>query len=286
MADRIDQACVDAIAAQLAARAAELGGAKLRERKDLEPAAVAGLGPIFEGRVEKSRRVGIPLWDSVGQVDLVVRSPDAQAEFSLLAELKWCGENRNVLYEGIWDLFKMALGTQRVGRPRCYLITGAHAKVWEQSAFADLFEAKQHDVVELCMRDLGGRDHWLAWDALLYGGWDRYPDAVPAVVHTTVVGRAIVGDGEIRAVEVSVPADDWIPFTAGWPHGQRPERARQPAELLVELELPESMDVAPGMCFTIDDDGNVQWDPATLPENQALIAELKRIGAWYGDSDA
>jgi hypothetical protein len=284
-ADRIDQAGLAAIAALLEPRAAEFGVAGLRERKDLEPTCVEGLRPAFGERLEKSRRVAIPQWESVGQVDLVVHSPETSGEFSLLAELKWCGAGRNVLYEGIWDLFKMALGTRRPEQPRGYLITGAHSTVWEESAFSDLFETKDHDLVELCMRDLGGRDHWLAWDALLYGGGDRHPDAVPAGLRTTVVGRARVGDGELRAVEVTVSEDDWIPFTDGWPYGERPERARQPGQIQFELELPASMEIAPGMCFTVGDDGTIQWDPATLPENQALVAELKRIGVWYGPDE-
>jgi hypothetical protein len=32
-----------------------------------------------------------------------------------------------------------------------------------------------------------------------------------------------------------------------------------------------------------DTDDDIQWDPATDPMNQPLIAELKRISAWYGD---
>jgi hypothetical protein len=34
---------------------------------------------------------------------------------------------------------------------------------------------------------------------------------------------------------------------------------------------------------TFDSDDDIQWDPATDPANQNLIAELKRISAWYGE---
>ena len=269
--DRIVQASIDAIAARLEHEAAEVGVAALGERKHLEPAALDSLQSVFGERAAKSRRVKIPHWESVGNVDVVVTRPDTQAEFSILGELKWCG-TRPVLFEAVWDCFKMALGTLRPEHPRAYLITGAHATVWETSPFAVLFETQDHDPVELCMRDIGGRDHWLAWDALLYGGKDRYPDAVPAAIRTTVVARAPVGEGEIRAVEVDVVGDDWIPFANGWPRGERPSTARRPL-------------LAPPSRF-IDTDEDIQWDPAYDPANADLISQLREIGAWPDDYPA
>jgi len=271
VSDQLDQPAVDRIAAALASRVGAVGAGSLRERRDLEPGAVDGLREVFGDRVAKSRRVRIPQWESVGNVDVVVLVGDEPDVFSVLAELKWCGAKQNVLYEGIWDLFKMALATMRPEHPRAYLISGADESVWQTSPFFDLFENREHNPIELCMRDLGGRDHWLAWDALLYGGYDRHPDAVPAVLGTTVVGRAAVGDAELRAVEVSIASDGLIPFVAGWPYGDRPTQAHRP-------------ELAPATRFT-DTDDDIQWDPATDPANKELIAELKRIGAWYGDPD-
>ena len=269
MSDQIDQPAIDRIALALASRVGAAGVGSLGERRDLEPAAVEGLGQVFGDRVTKSRRVPIPQWQSVGQVDVVVRLDDAPDVFSVLAELKWCGAKRAVLYEGIWDLFKMALATMRPEHPRAYLISAADESVWQTSPFFDLFEDREHNPIELCMRDLGGRDHWLAWDALLYGGYDRHPGSVPAVIRTTVVGRAAVGDAELRAVEVSIASDKLIPFVAGWPHGDRPAQAHRP-------EVAQ----APRLI-----DNDVHWDPATDPANKELIEELKRVGAWYGDPD-
>lgn len=269
--DQIDQAAVDTIAAVLRSRAGDGGEAAFGERTDLEPAAVEGLREVFGDRVEKSRRVSIPRWESVGQVDIVVHSPETPDEPSVLAELKWCRAQHDVVFEGVWDCFKMALATLRPESPRAYLITGAHASVWAKSPFADLFETATHDPVELCMRDIGGRDHWLAWDALLYGGSDRYPDAVPAALRTTVVGRSPVGDSELRAVEVRVASADWIPWLDGWPHGLRPAQAHRP-------------ELAPPSRF-VDTDDDIQWVQATLPENRELVEYFKSIGLWPDADD-
>jgi hypothetical protein len=232
----LDQAGIEAIAAELERDVVALGGAAISERKDLEPATVSALGPLFGGRVQKSRKVLVPHWAKVGQVDLVLESLGSPKEFSWLAELKWCGRRGDVLFEGIWDLFKMALAGERPNQPRTYLVTGAPAAIWNASRFADLFDDRDHDPIELCHRDTGGRDHWLAWDALLDGGDDRYPDQTPAVIRTSVVGRAAIGDSEIRAVEVASVGAERIPFLDGWPNGERPAGARRPV-LSADAEL-------------------------------------------------
>ncbi len=225
---RLTHGLVAAIASELE-RCAEHGVAGLAERKDLEPAAVAALGGTFAGRVEKDRRVAVPHWVSVGNVDLIVRAGLASEQLALMAELKWCGPGYDILYEGVWDLMKMALATTRAEQPRAYLITGAEHSLWRTSSFADLFEDEEHDPVQLCLRELNNRGRTLAWDALLKGGYDRYPDAVPASLRTSVRGRAAVGDWELRVVEVHVAGEKWIPMDGGWPHGRRPARARRPA---------------------------------------------------------
>jgi hypothetical protein len=251
----IDQAAVEAIATVLRRRAAESGVAELGEPSVLEPATVEALGPLTGDRVEKSRNVGIPQWGltdpgtelrpggAVGQVDIAVPSVSSSGEFSYLAELKWCGPGKDILYEGIWDGFKMALGTQRPETPRTYsLLTGAQEAVWQQSPFADLFDSKDHDPVELCMRDVGGRDHRLAWDCLLEGGYDRYPDALPPQLRTIIAGRASIDGWQLRAVEVQVVGEEWIPLSGGWPRGERPEQARYPKiglnASVARIELP------------------------------------------------
>ena len=226
--ESLQQSSLDAIAEALAQRIIKSPDGVVGERKDLEPASVQAFSSLFGDRVDKSRKVAIPHWESVGHVDLLVRSNEDPLKFSWLAELKWSGPGRGVLYEGVWDLFKMALGTLRSERPRAYLITGAPAAVWRSSGFADLFDDKQHDPVDLCLRDTGGRDQRLAWDELLYGGDDRYPDRVPARLRTAVAGRAPVGEFELRAAEVTIIGDEWIPFGGGWPHGHRPSDARRP----------------------------------------------------------
>ncbi len=220
---------VAAIAAELERRAERfraIGG--MGERADLEPAAVAAISPAFTGRVEKDRRVAVPKWASVGNVDLVVRSKPGSDRLAWVAELKWCRPGDDILYEAVWDLLKMALVTTREERPSAYLITGAEKGLWRVSPFADLFDEGEHDPAELCFRELNDRANTLAWDDLLRGGYDRYPDAVPARLHTSECGRAPVGDWELRAVEVSVSDGRWISMDGGWPSGHRPSRARRP----------------------------------------------------------
>jgi hypothetical protein len=270
--DQINQEGIDSIASVLLSKLGKVGVRELGERRDLEPAAVVGLAEAFGERVEKSRHVSIPEWESVGQVDVVVRSTAPADEFSLLAELKWCGPHHDVLYESVWDGFKMALATLRADMPYVYLVTGAHESIWSSSLFADLYETRDHDPVELCMRELGGRDRRLAWDALLQGGYDRHPASVPERFHTTVVGRAAVGEAELRAVQVTRATNSMIPFINGWPHGVRPKRARHPK--VAEAEA------APASRF-VETDDDIQWDPFTDPANQKLIEDLKRIGAWH-----
>jgi hypothetical protein len=194
---------VAAIASELEQRAAEPAGvAGLAERKHLEPATLAALGRAFPGRVEKDRKVAVPLWASVGNVDLVVRAAPATERLVLLAELKWCGPNHDILHEGLWDLLKMTLATKRDEKPHANLIAGAEKSLWRTSAFAHLFDNREHDPVELCLRELDDRRRTLAWDAALEGGYDRYPDAIPASLRTSICGRAPVGSWELRAVEV------------------------------------------------------------------------------------
>jgi len=211
---------VTEIAAELERRAEHaLGVMALGERSDLEPGAVAALTPTFGERVERDRKISVPHWAGVGHVDLLVRDAQTAERLHLVAELKWCKRGRNVLYEMVWDMFKMALATGREDHPKTYLVSGAEQSLWKTSAFADLLDDATHDPVELCARRLP--DRTLAWDDLLRGGYDRYPDRLPARIDTVIVGRAAVGEWELRAVQVNVIGEDWITMDGGWPHGDR-----------------------------------------------------------------
>jgi hypothetical protein len=227
--EQLTQELVSAVASELERRAADpLGAAGLGERKDLEPAAVTGLAPTYGSRVEKDRKVSVPGWANTGRADLVVWAEPVTKRVSWLAELKWCGRGYDILYEGLWDLFKMALATQRVEEPKAYLLAGAEPSLWQTSRFSDLYENQEHDCAGLCYRELPDRRRTLAWDDLLRGRFDRYPDAIPARVRTTVCGRASVAEWELRAVEVTVIGDERVTMEDGWPNGHRPVQARHP----------------------------------------------------------
>ncbi len=222
---------VEAIADQLGTRAKResSGLAALGERKDLEPSALAVLMTVFGTRAEKDRRVLIPGWSGVGNVNLLLRRRDPEDALAWMCELKWCGPGNDVLYEAIWDLFKMALGKTREDHPATFLMTGAQKSLWAGSAFADIFETKNHVSEELCQRRLPDRRKTIAWDDLLRGGYDKHPEHVPAEITTESVGRATIGDWELRAVRIGAVSHDLIPMTGGWPRGARPADARHPS---------------------------------------------------------
>ena len=249
----LDGQLVQAIATIMERRIDARGIEKVGERKDLEPATIAVLGAAFPGRAEKERKVAIPDWEQVGNVDVIVRYEPGSSTLSALVELKWAGPGDDILYEAIYDLFKLALAAQREDRPRTYLLTGAAKTHWEGSVFADIFSHAEHDPEELTRRRLQNKQQTLAWDDLLRGAHDSCPLALPHGIQTEVAGRAGVGDWQLRAVQVSVSNQASVPFGGGWPWGQRPAEAKHP--------LPVAAD-------------EFQVDPATLPEKIALMSQI------------
>jgi hypothetical protein len=188
---------------------------KLAERRDMEPATLAEMRGRFAERPDKDIKVTIPGWGHVGRVDVVVRDAPRSMSMSALIELKWCGRGHDVVYEGISDMFKMALGTLREDHPRGYLITGAAKSLWTASEFADLFSSRDHDPIELCARRLSDRRATIAWDEAIRGAYEHYPEAVPSGITTRTRGRAVVGDWELRAVEVVVTNTKLISMEGG-----------------------------------------------------------------------
>lgn len=111
------------------------------------------------------------------------------------------------------------LRTLRDEGPRAYLLTGAEKTLWAKSPFADLLEDGRLDPVELCNRTLADKKQTIAWDDLLRGSDDSYPDTLPSSIKTRICGRAGLGDWELRAVEVTVADANPIPMDWGWPSG-------------------------------------------------------------------
>jgi len=215
-------------AADLETRAAEKPSlSSLREVKDLEPAIVGALRQRFPNRIEKSRKIAIPRWSAVGNVDIVVRRQAGSEELALAAELKWSWTYDKV-YEAIWDFFKMALLATRRDVDATVLITGASLREWESTLCSDLYDDGTHSVIELCSRRFRTGSRRLAWDDLLEGGYDRFPDAVPATITTEVVAvQPVVLKAEcwqLRAVQVRPATNLLVPFSHGWPSGERPPR--------------------------------------------------------------
>jgi hypothetical protein len=116
-----------------------------------------------------------------------------------------------------------------------------------------------HSPEELCRRRLNDKRATLAWDELLRGGYDSYPEAVPDLLATNVIGRGRVDDWELRAVEVLPASEDLIGRDGGWPGRDRAADASHPP-------------LAPASRF-VDTAEDIQIDPATLPENIELMQD-------------
>lgn len=218
---------VPIIARRIAETAAALEGIeRVREVRHLEPATVAALMETFPARtVEKNRKIPIPEFSPVGNVDAIVRPSESGAPLVAI-ELKWCYVDK--LYEGIWDLFKMAL--LATTRAQTYLLTGAPSALWESSVGRELFDDGLHSPERLCELRLPWGQKLRAWDDLLWGGHDKYPKHVPSMIRTTVVGRAAVdenGAWEIRVVQVTPAGSSLTAFEDGWPF-PRPMDAVRP----------------------------------------------------------
>jgi hypothetical protein len=215
----------------MGARADEKGGLdKLGEKADLEPVVVAALrAALPDSHVEKTPKTTIPHWASAGGVDIRVRQGLGSDALVLAGELKWCRAGQ--MYEAIWDLFKMALLALRDDAGMTFLLTGAPSSKWQTDSCRDLFEDRIHEPLELFARRFPTGTRRLMWDDLLEGGYDRYPDAVPARIRTAVVADEPIahpaGDWAIRAVEVT-PLSGCIPIRGGWPNGDRPADATRP----------------------------------------------------------
>ena len=186
--------------------------------------------PVVVGKV-----IPVPGWPSLGRggVDLAVVSGPSQ--YSALVEAKWCHSGTDKIYEAIWDLFKVALVERMPTVRTAYLVTGAPAGMWPSALCADLFEGGSFTPEELCTRRFPRGGRRTAWDYLLEGGYDRYPDRVPSAIITTPIADPVdvaVADQRwvLRAVTVAgVGTQPDVLFRDGWPHGDRPSDARRPA---------------------------------------------------------
>jgi hypothetical protein len=223
-------ALLDKIAVAMQARAAAAGGpAQLGERRDLEPEFEKALEELFPGLAEKDRKVAVPTWPRAGRVDAIVRAAEARHGLKLAVELKWAASGQ--IYEGIWDLFKMALVACRDDVEWACLATGAPLTAWATDPCRDLFEDQTHGAGELCSRRFAANGR-LMWDDALAGGYDSFPAFVPASIQTRRIGAVAIGSGadawELRLVRVHVDSPGLIAFSGGWPRGERPADAKHP----------------------------------------------------------
>ena len=209
------------------------------------------------GKIASSSVVPVMEWPSLGRsaVDVVIPEDDNPRVPRHVLELKWCQWRHDKVYEAIWDLFKIALLTRLGTVETGHLVTGAPVEMWDAAFCRDIFEDGRFEPEQLCSRILPwSRSQRFAWDDLLWGGYDRFPDLVPATIRTTALPPVQVTDGaltwEIRSVSVEAEASD-VPFVDGWPHGRRPSNARhplviEPADLVaVTSDAPTSVTPTP-----------------------------------------
>jgi hypothetical protein len=204
----------------------------VRER-DLSDAVKATLRDQLKAAVS-TRMIPTRAWPLLGRstIDVVVGDPVSDA-LRWVAELKWCQRAQDKIHEAIWDLFKLALLTHQFPRASAHLITGAPAAIWQRTLCADLFDGGHFSPQELCQRRFTAGARRPLWDELLGGGYDRYPDSVPASIQTEPRPAVSVTDASgtwlLRAARVTVAADaPLVSFAGGWPHGHRPPDARHP----------------------------------------------------------
>lgn len=193
------------------------------------------------GKVASSSVVAVAEWPSLGRspVDVVIPEGEDPRHPRHVLELKWCQWRHDKVYEAIWDLFKIALLTRLGSVKSGHLVTGAPVELWEAAFCGDIFDGGHFETEKLCNRILPwSRTEMVAWDDLLWGGSDRFPDRVPAVIETRPLPPRRLTDGEltweIRAVSVKADLND-VPFVDGWPRGRRPIDARRPLAIRPEL---------------------------------------------------
>lgn len=198
---------------------------ELGEIRDLHPQVVAALQALLRKGVWPNAKVAVRGWHHVGHVDVAVRDRDNEEDLLLAAELKWGKPD-----EAVWDVFKMALLANEPNVAATFLVGGLSSKQVEGGFCADLLDNARHSTVELCARRYSTGAKRYVWDWMLEGGWDHYPEAVPAEIATRLVTRQSIDGGaaEVRVVRV-LPSDTEIPFVDGWPHGNRPADAKRPA---------------------------------------------------------
>lgn len=234
-ADPIAQSLPE-VAKQLATVALTEGTDDLRTLRErhLSDAVCSVLGDRFKTTV-RPRVVGLTGWPLLGRAgtDYVVDPPPGSGRPRYVGELKWCQAGQDKVHEAIWDLFKMALSTRRPGVEAAHLVTGAPVEMWPTAFCADLFDDGTFTPEELCSRRFNRGSRRNAWDWLLEGGYERFPERVPARMTTRLVGSAQIHAAglawELRAIAVAVgEGTEDVPFAGGWPHGNRPEDARYP----------------------------------------------------------
>jgi hypothetical protein len=107
-----------------------------------------------------------------------------------------------------------------------------------------------------------------SWKWLLTGSKAR-PRDLRSRFTTTLVAAVPIhqSDGEaweLRCARVTATSNPVLFFTEdGW----------------LALDQPAFSDPAPASKY-VDTDDDIQWDPASAPENRELIEQLKSIGAW------
>jgi hypothetical protein len=141
-------------------------------------------------------RIKLDAWDGLGPVDVAMCGEDSQP--IAFFELK-CGSR--TLFNGVWDVAKMARAVQLRQTPQAFLVAAAPESDWSGAPRSEFFRTGV----------------WTTWTDLLEPhrkSWDFWrkdvktrPLVLPRIIHTAAVARAPFAlegsDWELRCARIA-----------------------------------------------------------------------------------
>lgn len=221
MSDDLNQLIAEATtgAAPLLEARAQMKDGPLKE-EDLEQALLKALDELGQAAV-KNRRLPTPDWQpQPGNTDLILPSVE---EPRVVAELKWCSENK--VYEALWDMIKMASATGTETTEAAYLIYAAPEHYWQKpvECAEEIFFRRASHITALI------HDHLDWWRRFILGDSTGRPLKAPRVIEQRVVCEprleVAAKSWQIRAIRVAPASEETIPFYAGMPPAAWPTMA-------------------------------------------------------------
>lgn len=201
----------------------------------------------------------IPDWTrGLGAFDIAITEGE---NLVAAVEIKWCLQ-ADKLAEAVWDALKLIPYTYGSMELAGYLMYAAPQSAWTHPGKrpVGLFESREHNVLELLSR------YEADWRWLLGGTKRPRPVELRSEFSTRLIGSVPILSASDEQWELRCSRIQALPVRivffdkTGWPSKEQPAFAPP----------------APASRF-IDTAGDIQIDPATLPENRALMAALDEL---------